>query len=312
MSLVAEATAVSKEYFDPTITQITYDKNVFTAMLKGKNKLSVDGGRDITWPVRYKKLGQAKASGMRDQVVFTSNETRTQAVETWAKYDVNTMLHLDEKAYNSGVGKIVGLIGDKLDEMKEDFEQALAYDLLSATSRGTNNITPLATVVDSADAYAGIAVADASAWASQEDASQTLIKLYGSSSISYYIDASTLGTDRPTLLLTTRAYKTKIESLIEPQKRYQDDALAKIGFQNVQFHEIPVVGDPYVPSTYLYGLDMDAFELVAHSDYDRNMTDWMDMAVAGYPFSIARYMVSLLALKCNRRNTSFKMSALTG
>lgn len=312
MSLVAEANAVSKQYYDETITQITYDKNVFTAMLKGKNKLTVDGGREVTWPIRYKKLGQAAATGMRDQVVFSSNETRTQAVETWAKYDVQTMLHLDEQAYNQGRAKIVSLVGDKLTEMKEDYEYRLSYDLLTATSRGTNAITPLASIIDSANTYAGIAVADASNWASTEDSSTTLIKLYGANSISANIDTCTLGTDRPSLILTTRALKTKIESLIEPQKRYQDDNLAKIGFQNVQFHEIPVVGDPFIPSTYIYGIDMDAFELVAMEGYDRKTTDWFELPQAGFPEAIARYMVSILALKCNRRNTSFKMSAITG
>lgn len=306
---VDEANAVSHEYFDKTMKQQVYDETVFLARLKKDNKMRAEGGTLIQFPIRYAKLENAEASGARSQFVFSSKETRTAGRLDFAYYKNTTIMHWDERRENAGKSKIISLIKDKHDELREDFMDKMATDIF-ASSQATNAIAPLAVIVDSADTYAGVAVSDASEWAANEDGSTTTLTLYGDNSLSYMINQSTFGKNMPTLHITTRELATKAESLIEPQKRYTDKETADMGFHNVTFHGKPIVGDPYVSTGDWFGLDMTQFELACDPGDDFYVSDWFEMEQAGFPRSLGKYMTFRGNIICRTRKTNFKFTAL--
>ena len=104
---INELNAVSKKYFDPTLTQQVYEKSPFFAKLKADKKIKTDGGTSMQWTIRYQKLDNAKATGPRAKVDFQSKETRTAADIDWVFYDAQTLIHWDELVKNSGKGKII-------------------------------------------------------------------------------------------------------------------------------------------------------------------------------------------------------------
>lgn len=305
----SELQSVSKNYFDTKIHEQVYEESPFFMRMKQKNKVTYDGGIQIQFPIRYRKLERAGEVGPREQIVFGGRDTRTAAVLDWAYYESDTTLEWDERIKNAGKGKIIDLARDKAKELKDDLADKLAYNFITATTQGTRNLVPLAVIVDDADTYAGIDDADASEWDSYEDGTTDTLALYGSGSLSYAFNQTTFGKDHPTCYFTTRDLLAKLESLLQPQVRYEsDDALDK-KFPNVIFNGGKAYGDVYMPSGYFYGIDENAFELVVKTGEDRT-TDWFSLEQAGRPNTLAKVAFWVGNVKCNRRKTSFKMTNL--
>jgi hypothetical protein len=306
---IAQANAVSTRVYDPKIKQQVYDSTDFLKYMKDNEKIVIAGGNDLSWPVRYKKLGTANDVGWDDQVVFQAIETRTSAVDDWAPYRAETMLTWEERSKNqSGKQQIVNLMRDKSSELGEDMAWRLNTDIF-ATSAATGKLTPLSTIIDSAATYAGIAVADASDWAAVEDSSSTTLTralLYTN------IASATFGMNKPNRHYTTRALLAAYNGLLGSDERYTNTKEANAGFTNITLYGDPVFGEAFVPTNYWYGLDMDSLELWVQKGNDMKISDWENLFVAGYPDSFGKVCMSVCNLVCRRRKTNFKLSALTG
>lgn len=306
---VAEANAVSTAVYDKKMVQQAYDEVFFFAKLKKEDKVIQSGGNDIRWPIRYAKLGTADAVDWDDQVTFEKVETRTSPVLEWAPYRARTLLTWQEDSTNqAGKQRIVNLIEDKTKELMEDMLDNLATDLF-ATSLTTGNIIPLSTIVDAADTYAGVAVADAATWLSTEDSTSTQLTR---GLLNTNVAATQFGTHGPTVHITTRALVGKFDNLIGASERWRDVETANMGFEHLSFYMKPVIGDAYQQSTYWYGLDMDSFEMHVLKGEDMNMGGWIDLSPAGYPGSLGKVCRHVCNIVNRRRRTNFKLSALTG
>lgn len=306
---ISEANTVSKNYFDDTITSQVYDTNVLFARLKQKNKLSVNGGVQLQWPIRYRELGAAVAVAPRQQIGYSQKETRTGALLDWKYYVGQGMISWDERVQNAGSAQVISLIKDKTQEMQDDLTEKFCDDTF-ATSQGTNNIQSIDTIV-STSSYAGISTTDAANWTGQVDSSTTRLVLYGTSgSLAHMINTCTFGKYSPDLGVTTRDLFNKLESLVEPQKRYEDVELANIGFTNLKFHGATFVADPHVTSAYMYLLTTEMLELATHSDYNFKVSDWSELGQAGFPNAMYKVISWAGNLMCRMRQVQGKYSAL--
>lgn len=70
----------------------------------------------------------------------------------------------------------------------------------------------------------------------------TLTKL----EIQKLIGQTTIGADKPTVLVTRQSVFDKIWSLWEGQQRFEDGAMADAGFQSMRINGIPLVVDSHV------------------------------------------------------------------
>lgn len=307
---IAEADAVSTKYFDGTLGIQVYETSPLWAKLKASNKVSLDGGSSIQFPIRYKESGTAQAVGARQQLSYTQVETRTAGTADYGRYANHALISWDERESNSGSAKIVNLMKDKYKELEQDMAEKMADDLF-ATTAVTNGLVPLVTIVDTATTYAGIAVADAAAWAAGFENTATRLTLYGSAtSLSYAMNHSTLGSKKPNLIITTRDLFSKAESLIEPQKRYEDVEMAKIGFNSVAFHGAAITPDAHCTTAYMYGLCTDEFELRVHKDFNFKATGWKELDQVGFPNALVKVVSFSGQLICHQRNVNFKFTAL--
>lgn len=306
---IDEANTVSTKWFGKDIVPQVYDSSPLLAKLKSKNKVVADGGTSLQWPIRYKESGTTLATGARTQIPYTQVETRTGAADDWKYYVNHALISWDERVKNSGDARIINLLKDKYTEAQDDFSEKLADDLF-ATSAGTYNITPLITIVDSTTTYAGIAYTDASNWVGQESSGTRLV-LYGSSdALANMMNDATLGNKKPDFIVTSRDLFSKLESLIEPQKRYEDVDTAKIGFNNITFHGAVAVGDGHCPAGYLYALDLSAFELRYHPDFNFDSTEWKTLEQAGFPNAMVKVITWAGNIICNCRRTNVKYTSL--
>ena len=80
--------------------------------------------------------------------------------------------------------------------------------------------------------------------------------------------------EKPDLLVGTRSVYNYYYALLQPQQRFQDDATAKGGFQNLMFNGAPMVHDSHCPSSHLFFLNLKHLKLFYHPK--RNMA-WEPM-----------------------------------
>jgi len=315
---IDEINAVCSENFDKVIVQQAYDKSVFWAKIKKRDNFikKNPGGVNLEFPIRYKKLGLGGRVAPRAQITFESVETRTAGTLYWSYQQDKTMLHWDEKVENAGKAQIVDLMADKSEELREDLTDILCTALFStstpSSTAGAVDIQPIPYIVDSANTYAGIAVADASNWASTEDSSTTTLNLFGDGSLSHRVNATTFGQDTVDLHIMTRDLFSKFESIAEASKMYEDTETANMGFTNLTFHGKPVVGDAYCPSGYWFGLNMNDWHVyVTDAGTDGiQISEWKDLFAAGFPNAYAKVAQWVGQVVCKRRKTNFKYSAL--
>ena len=306
---VTQANTVSKDVYNKDYSENVYDSHPFLKTLKDKKKVIVAGGDQITFPVQYKSLGTGDAVDWGDQVNFESVDTLTQAVLDWAPYRAHTMLTWEERSKNqAGPQQIVNLIKNKHKQLEAEMAFRVATDIW-ATSAVSGRITPIATIVDADDSYAGIAVADATVWAGNEDTSSTTLTralLYEDVVTSEFADG------KPNAHYTTRALLAAYNSLLGADERYQNTKDANAGFTTLTLYGDPVYSDSYIAAGDWFGLDMDAFELHMMKGENMAVSDWEDLHVAGYPKSLSKIATCVTNLVCYRRRTSFKLTALTG
>lgn len=305
-----EAQSVSTDFYDKVIKQQIYQSSPFLVKLQKNNDVVTDGGNNYRWTIRYQTLGKADAVDPDEMFVFEKIPTRTTAILEPRFYKAETMLTWKERNTNSGKEKVINLIADKSEELVQDMSNRFATDLYTQNPAGIG-FQALPTIVDSAGSYAGIAVADASAWAGVEDGTETELKLYGENSLSEYIADCTLGPDFPNFHLTTLDLASKFESLIEPQNRYANQEMADAGFRNVSFHGAPVLGDYHCVAGNWYGLCMKKgiFQLRHHPSDNMTVSKWREL-FPQYPKNLGKFVTWMGELCCKCRKVNFKFTAL--
>lgn len=307
---VTEANTVSTPIYDKTLTPQIYDSVDLLKFLRANDKVRKSGGENITFPLRYKKLGRAKQVGWGDQEEFQSVPTRTQGTLEWAPARASTMITWEQRVKNgSGKTRIVNLMEDKAKELVEDMTDIMAT-YLWATTFVSGRMVPMYTIVDSADSYAGIAVSDAAIWAGKEDSSSTQMTrgLFHTQ-----VQAAKFGeNDGPSRFYTTRAIVADYATLLTGDERYVDSKKMNTGPDAIALYSMPVLSDPYISAGDFFGLDMDKFELFVHEDNDMDVSQWIELGESGYHKSMAKYVTNVCNLVCRERRTSFKLTALTG
>lgn len=305
-----ELNTVSHDFYDKVITKQVYDDCPILKILDSKKKIK-EMGIQLRWPIRYREYARAQSINPRQQIDYQPKETRTTAVETYAYYEVDTSVFLDERVANYGEGQVVDLAKDKLEELRDDMKEKLA-DAWFVSSPGTYDLASLHEIVDSGTTYGGIAVADASAWASTEISSSNATELFihGQYGLSYAVAATTKAGGYVTHHLTTPDLWNKYESLIEPNRIYEDKETANLGFMNVTYRGKPVIHDHHCTANYWFGVDINALEVRVHPLGNKKLYPWEEMTTHGYPGTLTRVMLWIGQVMCRRRVSMFKYSGL--
>jgi len=305
-----EAQSVSTDLYDKVIAQQIYQKSPFMVKLQQNNGFVADGGNNYRWTIRYQSLGKADAVDPDEQFVFEAIDTRTTALLAPVYYKGEAMLTWAERNTNMGKPQVIDLIGDKSEEIVQDMANRFATDIYTTNPNG-KGIVSLATIVDSADTYAGIAVADVATWAGVEDNATTVLDFYGSGGIAEKITDCTLGPDFPNFHLTTLDLVARAEQQIEPQKRYEDKIMGDVGFRNITFHGAPIFGDYHCPAATWYGLCMkkEIWKLYHHPDEKFAVSKWESLHPQ-FPKNLGKYVTFMGNLVCKCRKVNFKYTAL--
>lgn len=305
----SELESVSTPFYTKEIISQVYELDPFFKKLKQNKNITASGGTDIRFPIRYQELALAEWVNPKEQIAYQQRKTRTSGTLAWKYLVGKTMMQWDEFIQNSGKEAMINLQKDKADEMVDDLYEVMT-DALYATSQASDAMSSLDTIIDSTTTYAGIAYTDAAQWAATEDTSSTKLVLYGTSAaLATSMNTCTFGPYKPDLLVTTKNLYSKIESLIEPQKRFYDEK-AIIGFNTLKFHGADVVAANHCPTGYLWGVTSKFWELRTHKDENFKVDPWEDLKQAGFPKAKIKLCYWVGNLLCTMRKVNFKYTAL--
>jgi hypothetical protein len=258
-----QISAITEKKFIPKLADAIFDSDPLLQRAKKKFTMKLDGGTSIIQPLNY---AQVTASGWytgAETLSTTDNDIITAAEYTWKQLYTNITISRRDELVNSGDSQILSLVKSKSQIAEKTMTDKLG-DGLYSDGTDAKSIVGLRSVVDNANTVGGIAQGTYSWWQSQEDATATL-----SMAILQSMHTNlTINSDKPTVVVGTRANYNRYYALLQPQQRFQDGDTAKGGFENLMFNGIPFIAGSKVPTSHIFMLNENYLHLYVHKDED--------------------------------------------
>jgi hypothetical protein len=269
---------VTNEYLVPKVTDNILAGNVLLMRWlngKGAKAWGDVSGSQLLVPLKY----QASTSGGWysgfDTFSTSQMNTRVNATFTPKQLYWSVVLSGIQQAVNQGPQRVLDLLSVEMQSVADDMADSLGTGLYSdGTGTSSKQLTGLDAAVDDGNGtatYAGLARATYTTWVSNLDSSSNAISL---AEIAASIDAATIGSDTPTLMVTTPAIWSTIEglamgtiSLNQPmpglgrtygkvtREGVKQGIGGEAGFTSLFYRGIPIVADEKCTSGRFYVLN---------------------------------------------------------
>lgn len=269
---VSQLASITQEEIVPEMYENIFNSNPLLFRLKEKG-IKKDGGLKIQVPLAYASTTAAGAFEGYDVLSTSPNDQITAAQFEWRQSYAHVSISGREELINSGKNAFHNLLEAKRMIAERTMEDNLGTALQGSNSGG-KDIDGLASVLSTSTTYGGIAVADFAAWVAKVPSlavAGTLTKL----EIQKLIGQVTIGSDRPSVLVTRQSVYDKIWSLWEGQQRFEDGKMADAGFQSMRVNGLPLVVDSHVTggdggaqTNWLEALNERYLWLYGHKDCD--------------------------------------------
>jgi hypothetical protein len=259
-----EVGAITQKYFVPKLVDNIFTSNVLLQRARQKWMEKIDGGTQIIQPVAY---ATTTASGWyqgSDTLNTTANDQIDNAIFDWAFLYANITVARTDELKNSGREQIVNFVKSKVQLAEKTMANNLGTALYTGTSAAVQ-IVGLQTAVGTGRTYGSIADSTYTWWTSQIDSTTTALSI---PALRTLLGKCTIGSDKPSVIVTTQAMYDALYGLLQPQQRFMDSETANAGFVNLMFEGKPYVVDNRCPTGYLYAINEDYIHLFVHKDED--------------------------------------------
>lgn len=253
--------------------------NAMLARLYSKDKVHTeDGGLTITLPLDYQENSSYQRFSNYDLLTPQASDVLSSAEFQWRQAAVWILASGQELRINSGRSKIISLVESRIMNARRTFRNQYSNDMYSD---GTllNQINGLQALVSDTGfgTVGGIDSAAFPFWANKVQSAAA--PLQGGSAITpsattieslmlpLYIELER-GGDHTDLILASNDYYTFFEQSQTPFRRYSDNDLADVGFNNLKYHAADVVhdGGSGIPGSRMYFLNTDYYKFVGHEN----------------------------------------------
>ena len=231
-------------------------------------------GETMKFPIKWQKGIAGSSFSGYDTFSTAASDTRVNMSFTPKFYQTNVSLPLDQIWINESAreAKMIDLAEVEMASRAQDMADSLG-DIFYSDGTGNNSkdFTGLKAIVDDGTnvaTYGGLTRATYTtikATLTTSSGTLTLAKL------DTLHDAITSGSQKPTVILTTKAIFSLYGQLLQPQERIMKDVpMAKgkglssgTGYTALMYRGLPVLVDEKVPSGYLYMLNEDFIDFYA-------------------------------------------------
>lgn len=255
--------SVTERAWSGTIADQIFKSNPSIKKLKANQK-TWDGGTFITHGLAYAEGPGGAFEGMMPLDV-DEVEQISAAIFHWKHYFVSITIRRSDELKNSGAAALASILNTKLQIARKSMLNHLAQGLFSDGSDPLGITGLRAMVTGSGTTYGNISKTTYDWWRSQIDSTTTKLTIRKMRAL---MGLCTEDADTPNLLITTQAIYDEFYSLLEPQKRFASESMAKGGFTSILFEGRPLVVDSHCPAGYLYYLNTDYMKWNAHRRED--------------------------------------------
>lgn len=257
-----QISAITQKKIVPKMVDNIFDSNPLLQRARKKFYEKVDGGTSITQPLAYAQAAAGDWYSGADTLSTTDNDQFTAAEYAWKQIFENISITRLDELKNSGDAAILNFVKQKVQNAEKSIEDKMGTALYNA---GTNAkaIGGLRLILSTSNTVGGISQANYSWWQSQIDSTTTTLTMAALQAID---NRCSIGSDTPSVCMTTRTLYNSYYALLQPQQRFQDSETAKGGFTSLMFNAKPVIVDSHAPANYWTFLNEQYLKLFYHPD----------------------------------------------
>lgn len=248
-------TTTLEKYRDQLSDNIFRSNVILNELLDNGNIMRQDGGSEIIQPLLYGKNTTVQSYQDYEELKTEPQDGITAAEFDWKQIAGTVMISRAERRKNSGEEQLMNLFDKKVQQAEMTIKEEVNNQLINAFSAGNQgkDLTPIPKFIQkdpSTDETVGdINQKDHDWWRNQEaSSSATTAKEFKAELYSLY-NACTRGATRskPDLAIMDQATFEEYELALDEQKRYQDEDMADMGFENLRLKGARAVWDEVVP-----------------------------------------------------------------
>lgn len=261
------------------------NRNAFLKyMMKRGNMRKEDGGLTIVTPLDYTTNGTYQRYSDWDTLNIAQSDVISAAEYAWKQIALNVVASGRELRINSGDSRIVNLARARIKNAIRTFNNNFSSDLYSDGSL-TNQVNGLQAIIadTNTNTVGGI---DANTWSfwqnTVRDASDNSVTVSATTiengmMLPLWLSLDRGPGDQPDLIVMDNTYFAYYESSQVSLKRYASSESANGGFTSLKFKNADVIfdGNSGIPSSHMYFINTNYFELVVHRDADLTVMEDM-------------------------------------
>lgn len=260
---IDQLNALTRVKYIPKLVDNIFGSNALLASLKKKGSFKVeDGGTTLRLPLNYATTSAGGWYSGADTLDTSDNNNITAAEYTWKQGYANVTILRDEELKNMGDSQVLDLVKSKMQIAEKTLAQALAGGLFNSGT-DADAIVGLGSIISASNTVGGISQTTNSWWAGQLDSSTTVLSV---PHMQTQWNASSVGNDHPTLIVSNRTIFNLYHALLQPQQRFTDAETVKGGFLNLMFNSTPLVVDTNAASSTLYMVNENYLMLAVHKE----------------------------------------------
>mgnify|MGYP000989411112 CR=1 FL=1 len=262
-----QLSAITQKKFVPKMYDNIFNSNPLLQRHRKKSYEKLDGGSSIMVPLNYAVPSASGWFAGADTLNVNENDTITAAEYAWKQLYVNISILRSDELKNSGDAQMVSLVKSKMKIAEKQMEDLLGTGIFS-NATDPKSIVGLRKIVGTSNTVGGISQTDNTWWAGQLDSTTTTLSM---AALQTQFNLCSIGSDTPSVAVTTRSLFNSYYSLLQPQQRFQDSKSAEGGFQSLMFNGIPVLPDSHCPANHFFFLNEDYLSLYVHKDEDMRL-----------------------------------------
>ena len=269
MALTSEISSLTHKYLIPKLVDNIFASNAAFQRAKKKGWYeTIDGGEKVTQPLAYATT--SAAGRYTGSATLDTDDTQqiTEAEWNWKQYYASiNIVRLDE-IKNSGKAAIINRVKAKVQLAEKTLKDLLGTDIFGDGTT-TNSFEGFKLMCAATGTHGSLAKATYSWWQANVDSTTTALTPVALNAL---FGDCTVDADRPTVVFLTKDEFDDLWAAIQPQQRFADEETLKAGFKNLIFNGVPVIVDSHVDSGYLYTINENYIQLIAHKDENFRFT----------------------------------------
>ncbi len=262
---------------DELIDQV-FTGNQLLFRMNSDNRVTEDGGTNVEFEVVV-NTGVGGSYGDFDTLSTADQEFAIQATIPWKHYYEPVVISGIQRLKNMGRTRIINLLDAKREHAAMSLSDNIGTGLWSdGTGNSNKDLQGLRAMLSTSSTYENINPTTYTTWAASIDSTTNTLTL---ATIDDQITNQSIGAQTPTDIIGNKAVYNKIHGLVIGAERHNKpafgspggaaEAMARAGFQVIEYQGIPVYYDEKSPGSgdtntdnFLTFLNMKRLELVVH------------------------------------------------